>query len=147
MRTVAADAPAHSLSQPFAQLPLFPPHVHQKKPIEEEQTRPAAPHQGAGADPLPTNPVAAAPHQPASANPRRDVVAVMTQRVLSMALEELRSEETRKYVNDNLVLPLLRAVFTELMPYAIVFVTVIAAILLMSALTLTLSTMFYFRTK
>ncbi len=69
----------------------------------------------------------------------------MTQRVLAMALDEMRTDETRKYVNDNLVLPLLRAVFAELMPYAIVFVTVIAAILLMSALTLILSTMFYFK--
>jgi hypothetical protein len=86
---------------------------------------------------------------PPSPPPRqqRDVVAVMTQKVLSMALEELRTEETRKYVNENLVLPLLRAVFAELMPYAIVFTTVIAAILLMSALTLTLSTMFYLKMK
>lgn len=68
----------------------------------------------------------------------RDVVAILTHRVLAMALEELRSEETRRYVSENLVVPLLKAVLVELMPYAIAFTAVIAAILLMSAITLTL---------
>jgi hypothetical protein len=62
-----------------------------------------------------------------------------------MALEELRTDETRRYVNEHLVLPLLRAVIAEVAPYAIAFTTVIAAILLMSALTLTLSILFYFK--
>jgi hypothetical protein len=75
----------------------------------------------------------------------RDVVAVLTHRVLAMALEELRSEDTRRYVSEHLVVPLLKAVLVEFMPYAIVFTTVISAILLMSALTLTLLAMFYFR--
>lgn len=70
----------------------------------------------------------------------RDVVAVLTHRVLAMALEELRSEDTRAYVSEHLVRPLLRAVVAESMPYAIAFTTVIIAILLMSALTLTLLT-------
>jgi hypothetical protein len=68
----------------------------------------------------------------------RDVVAVLTHRVLAMALEEMRSEDTRRYVSENLVVPLLKAVLVELMPYAIAFTAVIAAILLMSAITLTL---------
>ena len=70
----------------------------------------------------------------------RDVAAVLTHRVLAMALEELRSEETRAYVSEHLVRPLLRTVVAESMPYAIAFTTVIIAILLMSALTLTLLT-------
>jgi hypothetical protein len=77
--------------------------------------------------------------------PPRDVVAALTHRVLAMALEELRSEDTRRYVSENLVVPLLKAVMVELMPYAIVFTAVIAAILLMSALTLMLLAVFYFR--
>jgi uncharacterized membrane protein len=76
---------------------------------------------------------------------QRDVVAVLTHRVLTMALEELRSEETRRYVSENLVVPLLKAVMVELMPYFIVFATIIAAILLMSALSLTLLAIFCFR--
>ena len=75
----------------------------------------------------------------------RDMVAILTHRVLAMALEELRSESTRCYVSENLVMPLLKAVLVELMPYAIIFTSVIVAILLMSALTLTLSAMFYFQ--
>ncbi len=77
--------------------------------------------------------------------PQRDVVAALTHRVLTMALEELRSEDTRRYVSEHLVVPLLKAVMVELMPYAIVFTAVIAAILLMSALTLMLLAVFYFR--
>ena len=73
-----------------------------------------------------------------SPSPSRDVVAVLTHRVLALALEELRSEETRRYVSEHLVVPLLKAVLVEVMPYAIVFTAVIAAILLMSALSLTL---------
>lgn len=83
-----------------------------------------------------TSPSPSLPSSPKS--PTRDVIAVLTHRVLAMALEELRSEETRRYVSENLVVPLLKAVLVELMPYAIVFTAVIAAILLMSALTLTL---------
>ena len=82
---------------------------------------------------------------PPAAKPQRDVVAALTHRVLTMALEELRSEETRRYVSEHLVVPLLKAVMVELMPYAIVFTAVIAAILLMSALTLTLLAVFYFK--
>ena len=79
------------------------------------------------------------PSQPVgTSKASRDVVAIMTHRVLAMALEELRSEDTRRYVSENLVMPLLKAVFVELMPYAITFTAVIAAILLMSAITLTL---------
>jgi hypothetical protein len=70
----------------------------------------------------------------------RDVAAILTHRVLAMALDELRSEETRAYVSEHLVRPLIRAVVAESMPYAIAFTTVIIAILLMSALTLTLLT-------
>ena len=69
----------------------------------------------------------------------RDVVAVLTHRVLAMALEELRSEETRTYVNEHLVRPLLRAVLAETAPYAIALTAVIAAMLLMTALTLTVN--------
>lgn len=83
------------------------------------------------------SPPASPPSSPPT-SPTRDVVAILTHRVLTMALEELRSEDTRRYVSEHLVVPLLKAVLVELMPYAIVFSAVIAAILLMSALTLTL---------
>ena len=84
-------------------------------------------------------PSAASKGAPAS----RDVVALLTHRVLAMALEELRSEETRKYVAEHLVRPLLRVVVEESMPYAIALTTVIAAILLMSALTLIILTFYH----
>ena len=85
-----------------------------------------------------------APPRAASAA-SRDMVAILTHRVLAMALEELRSEDTRRCVSENLVMPLVKAVLVEFMPYAIAFTSVIVAILLMSALTLTLSAMFYFK--
>lgn len=66
------------------------------------------------------------------------MMSVLTQKVLTLALEELRSETTRKYINENLIVPLLKAVLVEITPYAIVVTAVLAAILLMSALSLTL---------
>ena len=79
--------------------------------------------------------------------PSRDVIAVLTRKVLSMVLEELRGEDTRRYVAENVVVPLLRVIMVELMPYAVIFSAIIAALLLMSALTLTLLAIFYFRPK
>jgi uncharacterized protein YggT (Ycf19 family) len=73
------------------------------------------------------------------------MVSILTHRVLAIAVQELRSEETRRYVIDQLVTPLLRAFLAECMPYAILVVSVVAALLLMSALSLTLSALFYFR--
>ena len=72
----------------------------------------------------------------------RDMIAIMTHRVLAMALEELRTEETRRCVSENLVIPLVKAVLVEFMPYAIAMTAVMAAILLMSAGTLV---MFYYK--
>ena len=70
------------------------------------------------------------------------MIAIMTHRVLAMALEELRTEETRRCVSENLVIPLVKAVLVEFMPYAIAMTAVMAAILLMSAGTLV---MFYYK--
>ena len=80
-----------------------------------------------------------------STSASRDMVAILTHRVLAMAIEELRSEETRRSVNNNLVMPLVKAVIVEIMPYAIALMSVVVAILLMSGLTLALSVLFYLR--
>jgi hypothetical protein len=77
----------------------------------------------------------------------RNVISVLTRKVLSMALEELREEDMRRHVAENVIVPLLRVIMGELMPYAVIFSVIIAALLLMSALTLTLLAIFYFKPK
>jgi hypothetical protein len=69
----------------------------------------------------------------------RDAMAILTQKILSLALEELQSDTTRQYIGDNLVRPLLKAMLVEVMPYLIVATVALAATLLISALTLTLT--------
>jgi hypothetical protein len=69
----------------------------------------------------------------------------LTNRVLSMAFEELRREETQRKVREHLVHPLIKMIHSHLMPYLMMFVMVIAVLLLMSMLTLILSILFYFR--
>ena len=75
----------------------------------------------------------------------RNAVKALTNRVLSMAIEELQQEATRKMVREHVVEPLIKMLHSHLLPYLTLLVAVIAAILLMSMMTLTLSALFYFR--
>ena len=78
---------------------------------------------------------------------RPSVIAVVTRKVLSMVLEELREDDMRRYVAENVIVPLLKVIMAELMPYAVIFSVIIAALLLMSALSLTLLAIFFFKPK
>jgi hypothetical protein len=69
----------------------------------------------------------------------RDLMAALTHRVIGMALDELSTDQTRSYVKEQLVTPLFKMLMVECAPYAILFTSIIFAILLMSALTLFLA--------
>lgn len=70
---------------------------------------------------------------------------MLTNRVLSMVVDEMKRDDTQKSIRDHVVDPLVKMLFTQLMPYLMLLVVVIAAILLMSMMTLTLSALFYFK--
>jgi hypothetical protein len=75
----------------------------------------------------------------------QDVIRNMTQKVLALAVEELKKEESKKHIKDGIVDPLVKMLHGHLMPYLLALVVVIIAILLMSMMTLTLSALFYFK--
>jgi hypothetical protein len=72
-------------------------------------------------------------------------VRSITHKVLAMAVEELRKDETQQHVRQHVVDPLIKMLHTQLMPYVLLAAIVVIAILLMSMMTLTLSALFYFR--
>jgi hypothetical protein len=78
--------------------------------------------------------------------PARDVLASLTGRVMHMVLQELSQDQTRNRVREHVVVPVIRMFMVECMPYAIALVACMCAIMLMSAITLSLSIMFYFGT-
>lgn len=75
----------------------------------------------------------------------RSAVRTLTHRVLAMVVEELSKPEMQKHVRSSVVDPLIKMIYTQLMPYFMVVAVVFIAILLMSMMTLTLSALFYFR--
>lgn len=72
-------------------------------------------------------------------------VRSVTQKVLGLAMDELRKDETQQTVRQHVVDPLIKMLHTQLMPYLLLAAVVVIAILLMSMMTLTLSALFYFR--
>jgi hypothetical protein len=75
----------------------------------------------------------------------QDAIRGITHKLLAMAIEECRKEETKKHIRDGLVDPLIKTLHTQLMPYFLMTMVIVVALLLMSMMTLVLSAMFYFR--
>jgi hypothetical protein len=81
----------------------------------------------------------------AAASTRDYFVRSITHKVLSLAMDELRKDDTQRTVRQHIVDPLIKMLHTQLMPYLLLAAVVVIAILLMSMMTLTLSALFYFR--
>lgn len=75
----------------------------------------------------------------------RDVVKLVSNRVITLIADEFRKEETQRTVRNNIVDPLIKMLHVQLMPYMVLTVVVVAAILIMSMMTLVLSSLFYFK--
>ena len=69
----------------------------------------------------------------------------MMHKVLSMAMEELGKDDTKRHIREHLVHPMIKLAYEQALPYLLAIMTVIIAILLVSLLSLALSSMFYFR--
>lgn len=90
--------------------------------------------------PLPaTQPVCLPPSSPA-----RDAIGAMTNRMLTMAVDELRKEETQQRVRLHLVDPLVKMMSQQMMPYVLVLFALVSAILLTTLLTFTMFAMSLF---
>ncbi len=85
------------------------------------------------------------PPTAAAAPNTRGAVRGIAHRVLALALDELSKEETQKSIRDRIVDPLIKMLHAQLMPYLLMLMAVVTAILLMTMTTLALSALFYFR--
>ena len=84
----------------------------------------------------------------------RDVTAPMTttpwvravaHKVLSAVIEELSEGDSRRMIQDRIVDPLVSMMCSQMMPYLLAAVAVVVVMLLMTAMTLALSALFYFK--
>lgn len=69
----------------------------------------------------------------------------MMHKVLSMAMEELGKDDTKRHIREHLVHPMIKLAYEQALPYILAIMTVIIAILLVSLLSLALSGMLYFK--
>lgn len=76
--------------------------------------------------------------------PARDAIGLMTNRMLTMAMDELRREETQLRVRLHFVDPLVKMMSQQMMPYVLVLFALVTAILLTTLLTFTMFAMTLF---
>ena len=75
----------------------------------------------------------------------RDVIRTIVMRMLTLTVEELRREDTKHHIREQLVHPMIRLAYEEAFPYIMATGTVVVTILLASLFSLALSLLFYFR--
>jgi hypothetical protein len=75
----------------------------------------------------------------------RDAIRSIVHRVLALAVEELRRDDTKLHIREHLVHPMIKLAYEQAFPYIMAIVTVVIAILLISLFSLALSVMFYLR--
>lgn len=76
--------------------------------------------------------------------PPRDAIKQLTNRFLTLAMEELRREETQERVREQLVTPLVKIMSTQMMPYVMALFALVVVILITCIMTFTLFAMSYF---
>lgn len=78
------------------------------------------------------------------ATPARDAIGMMTNRMIAMAIEELRREETQLRIRSHLVDPLIKIMSQQMMPYVLVLFALVSAILLTTLMTFAMFAMSFF---
>jgi len=73
------------------------------------------------------------------------VVQIVTQRLISIAIEELKQPETISKIKDHILAPLVRLIYAQIYPYLIVAAVVVLCALVMWVLMFLMFTMSYFR--
>lgn len=69
------------------------------------------------------------------ATPVRNAIGMMTNRMITMAIDELRRDETQHRIRSHLVDPLVKMMSQQMMPYVLVLFSLITAILLTTLMT------------
>lgn len=82
--------------------------------------------------------------EPPPTTPPRDAIKQLTNRFLTIAMEELKREETRDRIRDQLVTPLVKIMSAQMMPYVMALFALIVFILITCIMTFALFAMSYF---
>lgn len=76
--------------------------------------------------------------------PLRDAIGTMTNRMITMAIDEMRRDETQQRIRSHLVDPLVKMMSQQMMPYVQVLFSLITAILLTTLMTFAMFAMSFF---
>lgn len=80
-----------------------------------------------------------------STDHRREVVRSITQRVLAIAVDEMKRPDTKLKIQDHVIAPLIKMIYSQMYPYLIIAASVLLSGLVMWVLMFTMFTMSYFR--
>ena len=117
----------------------YPPRAQQLQAQQQPPQQPPPPQPGGAAGPPQgttaqaqgkTAATAAAPAPQRADGGATNVARALTQRVVTLALEELKREETQRVVREEVIAPLVKSLmFTTLLPYIALGVGAVVAIL------------------
>lgn len=82
--------------------------------------------------------------QAPAVTPARDAIGMMTNRMITMAIDEMRRDETQQRMRTHLVDPLIKMMSQQMMPYVLVLFSLITAILLTTLMTFAMFAMSIF---
>lgn len=81
----------------------------------------------------------------AQKTPLRNVIGVVTNRMIEMAIDEMRRDETQLKIRSHLVEPLVKMMSAQMMPYVLVLFALITVIMLTTLMTFVMFVMSSFR--
>ena len=84
-------------------------------------------------------------HGPAPVSASKNIVKLVTSRVLNMIAEEMNSTEVQVTIKQKLIIPLINIIYRELHPYIISLIVTIICILMLSLMTFLCFLLFYFK--
>ena len=74
-------------------------------------------------------------------------VRIVTSRLMDLVTTELHTEDNQKRLHQHIIRPLIRMLYTQMMPYLLIMCAVMFVILLTSLCTCTMFALFFFRTR
>lgn len=72
------------------------------------------------------------------------MIRQLTQKLITSILDEVDKEDVRKSMMEKLIAPTLRLIYTQLMPYLLIIVSLILIMLLLLVLTFCMMVVLYF---
>jgi hypothetical protein len=77
---------------------------------------------------------------------KRNLIKMMTEKVLSLVVEELDKADTQILIKQRIVVPLITMIYNELYPYIVALACIIVVMLVLSLLTFIGFIVYYLKT-